>query len=223
MKVHGFLILSLLAMPLCAESLHYSLNYASGLNLGDATVTENPRPTEPAEKRSGRVMVDVSLPGYMIRDEYRSTSDGEFCSSELVKLVSRGSTQTKETDTIDQDAHRVTRKTEGGGKSEYRVANCAKDAIAYFGYMREELSHGRVPPTQEVILGAAYRVELVYIGSEVVAYGEREVEADKLEAHIKGPASDYTVEIFFNRDRHRTPILARMKLPVGDLTVELQR
>ncbi len=232
MKVHrflihdvfmGFLILCLLAAPMCAESLHYSLNFAGGVSLGDATVTQNPLPTEPAEKRSGRVMLDASLPGYMIRDEYRSTSDGEFCSSELVKLVSRGAKQTKETDTIDQETHRVTRKTEDGGESDYRVATCAKDAIAYFGYIREELSHGRVPPAQEVILGAAYRVELVYIGSEMVTYGEREVEADKLEARIKGPASDYTVEILFNRDRHRTPLLARMKLPVGDLTVELQR
>ena len=42
-----------------------------------------------------------------------------------------------------------------------------------------------------------------------------------MHATIKGPASSYTVDIFFAKDAARTPVLTRIPLALGTFTVEL--
>jgi hypothetical protein len=42
-------------------------------------------------------------------------------------------------------------------------------------------------------------------------------------AFIKGPKTGITVEIFFDRDPARTPLLIRIPLPISSLSVELVR
>ena len=46
-------------------------------------------------------------------------------------------------------------------------------------------------------------------------------QADRIHATIKGPASEVAVDIFFAKDEGRTPVLARIPLPLGTFTVEL--
>jgi hypothetical protein len=40
---------------------------------------------------------------------------------------------------------------------------------------------------------------------------------------VKGPKSDFTVEVFYARDAARTPLLIRIPQPVGTLSMELVR
>jgi hypothetical protein len=51
--------------------------------------------------------------------------------------------------------------------------------------------------------------------------GGKKMDADKIQASIKGPASDFSVDLFFARDAGRTPVMARIPLPLGAFTVEL--
>lgn len=216
-------LIVLAALSVSAETLHYTINWASGLSLGEAALTSTPPASESGESaRQYSLMLDASLPGYMIRDEYASQAAANFCSIKLEKNVSRGARKSGEVVSFDQSAGRVTRQTKnGGGKSEYAVQACAKDALSYLAFLRQELSQGRLAPQQPVILGAAYDVEVVYTGSEPIQVGERRVEADRVQIKIQGPASQHTVEVYFDRDASRTPLLARIPLALGSFTVEL--
>jgi hypothetical protein len=40
---------------------------------------------------------------------------------------------------------------------------------------------------------------------------------------VKGPASDYELEMYFERDAARTPLVIKAPLPVGNLSMELVR
>lgn len=225
----NFLALSFLlcfaALAGRAETLHYSINWASGLSLGEGTLTATDLSGNPEGRGAGwrfSLMVDASVPGYAVRDEYESRADSGLCSISLDKTVSRGSTKSGEKVLFDQGSRRATRESKiGGGEHDFSVPECAKDALTYLAFVRQELAQGRLAPKQPAILGGAYEVELVYLGSEMIRVGERRVEADKVQARIKGPASDHTVEILFDRDAIRTPLLARLQLPLGTFTVEL--
>ena len=76
-----------------AETLHYTINWPSGLNLGEASIRAD-------HKGAGwefATDIDASVPGFAIRDAYKSTSDGSLCSATLEKTSSRGSKKTQET------------------------------------------------------------------------------------------------------------------------------
>ncbi|HEX5432253.1 MAG TPA: DUF3108 domain-containing protein [Bryobacteraceae bacterium] len=230
MKYVLFLLLAAASVSpgLSAETLHYLVNWPSGLSLGEATLTSNGwSGGSGAEAQSQRwefnFTVDASIPGFAIKDHYHSKAAGSgICSSVLEKTASRGSRHSEETDTFDQDQHRVTRESHaGGGKSEYTVPDCARDALSFIQFVRDELAHGRLAPQQPVVLGAAYDVRLEFAGTQTVKMIDKPVEADRIRATIKGPASNLTVEILFAHDAARTPVSARIPLPLGAFTVEL--
>jgi hypothetical protein len=215
-------------LPVTAETLHYTINWQSGLSLGEATLRSDPSVENRVEGGSAaggwefELMLDASVPGFAIRDRYESNSDAQFCSSELKKTVSRGSRKSQETVKFDQQKMTVTREgLPGTGKSSYSVPPCAHDAMAYLRFVRQELAQGRLAPHQQVILGAAYEVQLTYIGTESIRIGDRREEADKVRTSIKGPKSDITIELYFSHDAVRTPLLAKLPLPLGMFTVEL--
>jgi len=227
MKCWLFLIL---LVPASAETLHYVINWPSGLSLGEATLDSGK--TEPGKTESGKTEqtawhfgfdLDASVPGFAIRDKYQSKASGpELCSTELVKTVQRGSRKSEETDTFDQGAHSVTRQTKTpGGKSEYNVSSCARDALAFLQFARNELAGGRLAPQQTVVLGCAYTVRLEFSGMETVKSNGKPVQADRIQTTIKGPASAFTIQVLFAHDAARTPILARIPLSLGTFTVEL--
>ena len=126
--------------------------------------------------------------------------------------------------TFDQTKHTVTREWRpAGGKGDYSVPACARDALAFLQFARKELAQGRLVPQQQVVLGAAYNIRLEVLGTATVKMLGKPVQADRIRANIKGPASNLAIEIFFAKDEGRTPVLAKIPLPLGTFTVELTR
>jgi hypothetical protein len=217
-----------------AETLHYVVNWQSGLSLGEATLsssralwvvggTESPR-------WSFDMDIDASVPGFAIRDHYSSTATPngtgpEICSLKLDKTVSRGTHKSEEKVTFDQEEHTITRamqpEGDGGGKSDASVSACARDGLAFLQVVRQELAQGRLVPQQPVVLGSQYNVRLEFAGTETLKKLGQPIETDHIHATIRGPASDLGVEVFFAKDAVRTPVLARIPLPLGTFTVEL--
>jgi hypothetical protein len=209
-----------------AEGLSYVINWPSGLNLGEATLTSVQK-KDPAGSKAGggwnfSLDLDASVPGFAIRDHYESSSDAAFCAEELEKKVAHGSKKSDEKMAFDQRNHSATRETgHGGGKTEIQIPACARDPLTFLEFARRELAQGRVAPQQPVIFGSAYQIRLVFSGTQQISVGGKKMDADKIQANIKGPASDLTVELFFARDAVRTPVMARLPLPLGAFTVEL--
>ena len=209
------------------EVLHYSIEWPSGLSLGEASLRSDRtgQGTASAPGWEFEFNLDASVPGFAIRDQYHSTANPELCSEQLEKKTSRGSRKGQERVTFDPGGNTATR--EGlrgdriGGKSELSVPSCARDALTLLQFVRKELAQGRVPPQQPAILGAAYQVRLEYLGNAPVRLGNQEMDADRFRTTIKGPASDLTVEMFFARDAVRTPLLVKIPLPLATFNVEL--
>lgn len=216
-----------LLTPLSAEVLHYSIDWPSGLSLGEATLTSN-RTGEGTASTPGwefDLNLDASVPGFAIRDQYHSTANLDFCSWQLDKKVARGSRKSEERVTFDPKDVTATRETIRGtiatGKSELKVPTCARDVLTLLQFVRKELAQGRLPPQQPAILGAAYQVRLEYLGSTPLRLGSQQMEADRFRTSIKGPASDLTLELYFAHDAVRTPVLVKIPLPLATFTVEL--
>jgi hypothetical protein len=209
-----------LLLPVSGETLHYVINWPSGLSLGEATLESGK--TENESWHFG-FDLDASIPGFAIRDKYKSTASGaEVCSTELTKTVQRGTRKSEETDTFDQKAHSLTRQTKApGGKSDYSVQDCARDALAFLQFARKKLEGGQLAPQQPVVLGGTYDIRLEFSGSETVKSNGKPVQADRIQATIKGPASEITVQVLFSKDAARTPILVRIPLSLGTFTAEL--
>lgn len=213
-----FLILSA-----SAESLHYSINWPSGLSLGEATLTSS----RSAEKTGGHwdftLDIDASVPGFVIRDHYESTAGKDLCAINFEKKYTHGKHKAEERITFDQDKHTASRETVGGGTTDISLGTCARDALSFIQFARMELAQGRLAPQQPVYLGAAYDVHLEYTGTMTIKLGDQKAETDRVVATIRGPSSDLTIEIFFARDAARTPLIAKLPLALGTFSVELQR
>jgi len=214
-----FASVSIFAACGCAESLTYSINYTSGLSLGEATLNST-KSGDPA-KWSFSLKLDAGIPGFTVRDQYTSRADAGLCSQVLEKDLSHGSKKVKEKITFDQQKHEVKRETQGGGSSESSVGMCARDALAFLQFVRQELQQSRLAPQQSIVFGGQYQVRFEYMGVQRIQNGSSATEAERIQTTIKGPSSNFTVEIFFGRDAARTPILARIPLSLGQVTVEL--
>lgn len=201
-----------------SETLHYSINWPSGLSLGEATLDSSKGPTG----WEITLDIDASFPGFPIRDHDQSNATADFCSSSLDKTFTHGQHKSSERVTFDQKDNTVTRETlDGGGKTEINVSACARDALTFLQFVRQELAQGRVAPQEQVIFGAPYSVRLEYTGTQTIKIADKPVEADRMLAGIAGPSSNVNVELFFSRDAGRTPLLARVPLALGTFSVEL--
>src|SRR5580698_2917049 len=224
------IILLLSFLPASAESLHYVINWPSGLALGEATLSSNYMASSAGaashESLTSDFEIAFSIPGYTVSDHYHSSAEGsgkELCSAKLEKTVRRGSRKSGETVIFHHDKHSITRETQvdGGGKSDLDVSDCSRDALTFLQFARSELAQGRLAPRQSVVLGGVYEVRLDGMGTQTVKVGGKPVEADGVKASITGPASSNTVEIFFSRDPARTPVLINIPLSLGKFTAEL--
>lgn len=214
------LVFLLCLLPVSAESLRYSINWASGLSLGEATL----RADKGKEAWDFQVTMDASVPGFALRDSYHSAATVDLCSLELDKSFTHGNRKADEKTTFDQQSHTATRETQnGGGKSDTPVTSCAKDALTFLQFARNELAQGRLTPQQSVVFGALYNVRIDFKGAQKIKVGDQTVDADRILATIKGPTTDLTVEMFFAKDAARTPLLAHIPLSLGSFTVELIR
>lgn len=212
---------NLTGFPFQNETLRYNVNWPSGLSLGEAVVT--------ASKAEGRwdfvLNVNVGVPGFPLADTYHSLATvTDLCSTELQREISHGNKKVTEKTSFDQKAGAATRQTltpAGGGKSDLSFHGCGRDAVAFWFFARRELGQGRVPPPETVFFGSGYSARLEYTGAQNIPVAEKQTVTDHLVAHVKGPASDFTFEIFYARDPARTPLLIKIPVTVGTISLEL--
>ncbi len=224
---YKFLFLTLCIAPVFGETLHYSINWPSGLSLGEATLRADRTGdgTGAAPGWDFELNLDAGVPGFTIRDQYHSTANVDFCSGQLDKKTSRGSRKQEERVTFDPNGTTAKRESyrgdKVGGTSDLSVPSCARDALTLLQFVRRELAQGRVPPQQPAVLGGLYQVRLEYLGSTPVHLGSQSIDADRFRTSVKGPASDLTVELYFAHDAVRTPVMVKIPLSLATFTAEL--
>jgi len=210
-----------------AESLRYSINWPSGLSLGEATLdttrTREQGAAKGPENWSFAMDIDASIPGFAVRDHYESTAGPDFCSIQFEKRFVHGAHKTEEHITFDPGKNTATRETQGGGKSDISLSSCGRDALTFLQFVRSELAQGLLAPQQQVVFGSVYQVRIEFTGSQSIKVAEQRVDADRILATLKGPSSNLTVELFFAHDNARTPLLAKIPLSLGTFSVELVR
>ena len=208
--------------PFQNESLRYSINWPSGLSLGDATMTAH----KGENGWSFEVALDAGVPGFSIKDKYRSSTEGDLCSTQLERDISHGSKKVRERTNFDQKkgtAQRATVLPENGGKTDFDIPACGRDALSFVYYARREMGQGRVAPPQKVFFGSAYSIKMEYTGAMNIKAGDKMAVTDRVIVSGKGPKSEFTFEIFFARDAARTPLSIKIPVTVGTLSLELVR
>ena len=159
-----------------------------------------------------------------MKDSYTAHANRDFCSADFSKQFLHGKRKGGETETVDRSHATVSRVTlNGGGKSEFAVPDCTKDALTLLYYARRELGQGRVPAASKVFFGSGYEVKMVYTGAMDIPVAGKPVTTDHLNIGVKGPASEFTFEIFYARDPARTPLLIKIPVSVGTISLELVR
>jgi len=201
------------------ESLNFSVNWPSGLSLGEAQMKVGGG--EPGWQFD--LSIDASLPGFEVRDRYHSTADASFCSALLEKDITHGARKTKETVSYDQAKHAAKRQTDAGGNAEVAINGCAKDGLTFLYFLRRELAAGRLPPPQTINFGAPYEITVSYGGEQQVQIGGSAEKADRVAVALRGPASTHNFEIFFARDKARTPLEIRVPFSMGTFALQLTR
>lgn len=205
-----------------SETLRFNVNWPSGLSLGEGELTST---TAPAGWTFS-LKIDAAIPAFPIAENVKSTAGPDLCSTELTKEATRGRRKVGEKTTFDASKLTATRKTTNmpdGGKTEIRINACAKDALTFIQFLRRELAAGRIPQAQQVYYGAGYQTRVQYIGTQRVRSGNEFIDADKLTAFVKGPASDFTLDFLFARDPSRSPISVTIPVAIGKFTLEFER
>jgi Protein of unknown function (DUF3108) len=205
------------------ESLHYSVNWPSGLSLGEATLSaSSSRDATAGERMHFQFDLDAGVPGFAVSDRFRSAASGSFCSAEFQKTTSHGSKRVDDKETFDAGSGTVTRGS-GAGESQLPANACGKDALAFLYFVRQELSQGRVPPRQTVFFGAPYEIRMESVGTESVKIGNKPVDTDHLRVSASGPSSTINFDLFFLQDKARTLALVRVPLALGTFSMELAK
>jgi len=203
------------------ETLRYSVNWPSGLSLGEATLSASSAPeAKGPERMHFHFDLDAGVPGFAVSDRFRSDASATFCSAEFEKTTKHGSKHVDDKETFDPNSGTVTRGS-GDGQAEISANTCGKDALAFLYFVRQELSQGRVPPRQTVFFGAPYEIKLDSAGTESVKIGNAAVETDHLKASVTGPSSSINFDLYFLQDRPRTLAMVRVPLAMGTFSMEL--
>ena len=206
------------------EQLHYSVNWPSGLSLGESQLHSSRAKAEDGSDRlSLEFTLDAAVPGFQVQDRYKSEATSGLCSILLDRKSLHGKKKAEEKTTFDPEKGTAVRETIGGGKSDLKTGSCGKDALAYLYFLRLELSQGRLPPSQTVYFGAGYQLRVEFAGTQTIKLGDTPVEADRLKASVKGASTDIDFEVFFLKDAARTPALVRVPLSLGMFSMELVR
>jgi len=207
--------------PFTNEALKYSVNWPSGLSLGEATFSAQHIGSAGWEFD---LTLNAAIPGFALVDHVKASATDDLCSTRFERDLSNGGRKTEEKIEFDQkqgSAHRITTLPKDGGESTFSIPGCARDALAYVYYGRRELGQGRVPQAQNVYFGGPYSAKMDYTGPQNVKVGGKSTVTDHLVVSVKGPKSDFTFEVFYARDAARTPVAIRIPLPVGTLSIEL--
>ncbi len=113
---------SLTGFPFTNESLSYTVNWPSGLSLGEGHMTA----TREISGWRFDFAVDASVPGFEVKDAYHSTSDTDYCSQSLSKDSTHGKRKTNETISIDKDTGTITRHLTSGATSTTTMPGCVR-------------------------------------------------------------------------------------------------
>ena len=181
----SFLLVIASAAAQQPENLSYSINWPSGLSLGEGSIVS----AASGHHLDLSLKLEATIPGYPLRDEYRSRSTAEFCSDTFEKLSTHGARVTSEKSIFDAEKKVLRRETSKGGKSELAIGPCAKDALAFLFFLRKELAQGRIPSPQTLYFGAPYQTSFKFAGTQQVKVGDNRIEADRVMISMKGPAS----------------------------------
>jgi hypothetical protein len=214
----------LTGFPFQNETLRYRVTWPGGNSLGDVTMTAH-------KTGDGGWDFDMStsvlIPVVPISDRYKSSANGlDLCSSTLTREISHGARKVTEKTEFHQKANQAKRETlvpAGGGKSEFAIPTCGRDALTFQYLARREMGQGRVPPAGRVFFGSSYDVKMVYTGAQDIPVAGKPVVTDHLDVSVKGPASEFNFEIFYARDAARTPLLIKIPVKVGTVSLELVR
>ncbi|SPE33437.1 conserved exported hypothetical protein [Candidatus Sulfopaludibacter sp. SbA3] len=207
------------------ESLRYSMNWQSGLSVGDGSLTAH-------KTESGwnfEATVNAGVPGFAVNDTIHSSSTQSLCSTQLDREFNHANKKTHERTTFDQKAGSAERTTlfpDGGakpGKSTFDIPSCARDALTFLYYARVELGQGRMVPPQRVFFGSGYDVKMDYTGAQNIPVDKKPTVTDHLVVSVKGPKSDFHFEVFYARDAARTPLQIKIPLSMGTFTLDLVR
>ena len=216
----GFAATGLTGFPFTEEALNYSIKWPTGVPLGEAHLRARPA----APGWSFEMTLNGGVSGFEVNDRYSSHASADFCSDDFVRQFVHGRRKGNETETIDRSHATVTRvSTGGGGKSEFAVPDCTKDALTMLFYARRELGQGRVPAAQQMLFGGLYQVTMIYTGAETIAVMGKPDVTDKVLCDVKGPSSSVQFEVWFARDAARTPVLFRVPFSLGRFSMELVR
>jgi hypothetical protein len=200
------------------EQLRYEVKWPSGLALGEAQL----RATRDGGRWVLEFQIEASVPGFRVMDKYRSVVDEKFCSIEFTKEFQHGSKKGKETTTFaNGKAKRVT--ANGGGTSEFAAPGCARDALAYLFYVREDVARGRIPGPQKLYFGSGYDVRMKLAATETVQVSEAPLETDRLHITVGITNGKLELDLFLARDEARTPALVRVPFLMGNFSMEWVR
>jgi hypothetical protein len=213
-------LLALLPAALAAETLTYTINWPSGLSLGEGRLSAGPTP----EGRRSELTLEASIPGVPVIGDFLSRTEAQGCTTEFVKKLTFGTRKIEERTTSVPGSGEAERKTgENGGKSKLAVGPCPRDALAFLDFLRRELAAGRIPGEQQILFGAVYTIKLQHLGAQRVAIGGEMLDADRFQVNVRGPASNSTFELVIGRDAARTPLLAVVPFTMGAFRLELAR
>jgi hypothetical protein len=217
---------SLTGFPFTNETLRYTVTWPTGLSLGEAhmSAARSKAAKGVGEQWAFEFALDASVPGFAVADRYHaSASLDPLCSATFDKDIAHGSRKTHERIEFDDHAGVARRESLGAGKSDVPISQCGRDALTFLYFARRELGQGRVPPPEDVVLGAKYQARLEYTGEQTIKVGNKPSVTDRVVVTVKGPASETSFEMFFARDPARTPLLIRVPLSLGVFSMELSR
>ena len=201
------------------EQLNYIITWTGGIRAGEAHLSA----LRASEGWQFDFTLDASAPGFVVKDRYHALTTDAGCALEFRKEITHGKRRSQETTKFDYAKSLAERATVDGGKRESPIANCARDALSFLFFVRNELSHGRLPPEQPVLAGAAYQVRMELGGKQLLQTGKKKQDADLVTISLKGPGSNVSFEAFFARDKARTPLLVRCPFSLGVFSLELVR
>lgn len=216
---------ALTGFPFTNETLHYAVTWPTGLNLGEAhmAAARHKAVSGTGEQWTFEFSLDASVPGFAVADRYHASASLDLCSATFEKEITHGSRKSHERIEFDDHTGVARRETLGAGKSEVSISQCGRDALTFLYFARRELGQGRVPPQEDVVMGAKYQARLEYTGEQTIKVSNKPAVTDRVVVTMRGPASETSFEMFFARDPARTPLLIRVPLSLGVFSMELSR
>ena len=200
------------------ERLRYEIVWPSGLRLGDAEFLAN------SNQAGWAFSADISanLPAIVVQDKYQSSTDFSLCSTRFAKQVTHGRRNQNEEVEFDQSANTALRKNLADSTTQDLVVPpCVRDALAYLYYLRQDLSHGRVPPPDDFNFGPQMQVSVSYVETRKIESRGVMQDADRLLIYVTGGEKPINIEVFLAKDEARTPLLLRAPFELGTFSLRL--